>query len=167
MSAVDPDLAVSKFVPMGSFVEKSYAAPRFYSWLASGLAAFSLLLTAVGLFGLLSYQVSSRTREIGVRMAVGASRSQVASLVLRRGFLLTALGLAGGLALGAALGSPLLGFIAGALNVSPQEASAVLPSRTGALFTTALVMLLTALLACLLPARRAAGVQPTEALRAE
>ena len=104
---------------------------------------------------LLTAQVALATALLGV----GA--------VFRRGFLLTALGLAAGLVLNAALGGPLLGFIAGTLNVSPGEASAVLPSRTGAILTTTLVMSLTALLACLLPARRAAGVQPTEALRAE
>ncbi len=93
---LDADLAVSSFTPMQSFVEKSYAAPRFFSWLAGGFAAFGLLLTIVGLFGLLSYQVSSRTREIGVRMAVGASRSQIAGMVVRRGLLLITLGLLAG-----------------------------------------------------------------------
>lgn len=167
ISSLDPDVAVSKFVPMQSFVETSYAAPRFFSWLAGGFAGFSLLLTVIGLFGLLSYQVSSRTREIGVRMAVGASRVQIAGLILRRGLLLTGLGLAAGLLMSLALQTPLLGFVANTLQVSLDEARTVLAGRTVVLAFTALAMLLTAAAACLLPARRAAGIQPTEALRAE
>ena len=164
---LDPDVAVSKFIPMQGLVERSYAAPRFFSWLAGGFAAFSLLLTIIGLFGLLSYQVASRTREIGVRMAVGASRLQIAGLVVRRGFLLTAFGLLTGIVLGVVLQSSLLSFIASTLNVSLAEARSVLPGRVLPLLTTTLAMLLTAAAACLLPARRAAGVQPIEALRAE
>ena len=167
ITSIDPDVAVSKFVPMQSFVDESYAAPRFYSWLAGGFACFSLSLTVIGLFGLMSYQVASRTREIGVRMAVGARRGQVAGLVLLRGLRLTGTGLLLGLGLGIALQAPLLGFLAGALGVSPEEASSVLTSRLSALTLTSLLMLLAAAAACLFPARHAASVQPTEALRAE
>ena len=167
IATLDPEIAVSKFVPMQSFVDESYAAPRFYSWLAGGFAAFGLLLTVIGLFGLMSYQVASRTREIGVRMAVGARRGQVARLILRRGLLLTGAGLLLGLALGVTLQAPLLHFLAGALGVSQQEASTVLADRTSVFSLTSLLILLAATVACLLPARQAAGVQPTEALRAE
>ncbi len=167
VSSTDPDLAVSRFIPMQNLVEKSYAAPRFFSWLAGGFAAFSLLLTVVGLFGLLMYQVSARTQEIGVRMAVGAGRFQIAALVLRRGVLLTALGLAAGLLIGIALQSSLITFTASTMNVTLAEARSVLPGREGPLLATIAAMLLTAFAACLLPALRAASVNPTEALRTE
>ena len=167
ISALDPDLAVSKFVPMQSFVEESYAAPRFFSWLAGGFAGFSLLLTVIGLFGLLSYQVASRTREIGVRMAVGASRTQIAGLILRRGLLLTAVGLAMGLGIAAALRSQLLGFAATTMGVSQGQAAAVLTRQTPARTVTAGLLRRPAAGAGVVPALRAAGVEPTEALRAE
>ena len=167
VSAVDPDVAVSKFVPMQSFVEDSYAAPRFYSWLAGGFAAFSLLLTVVGLFGLLSYQVSARTREIGVRMALGASRGRIAGLIVGRGLVLTGVGLGCGLLFSVMLQRPLLQFVSSTLQVTLGEARSVLADRAAAFALTAVVLLLTAFLACLLPARRAAGVEPNEALRAE
>ncbi len=165
--AADPNLAVSRFIPMENLVEKSYAAPRFFSWLAGGFAAFSLLLTVVGLFGLLMYQVSARTQEIGVRMAVGAGRFQIAALVLRRGVWLTALGLAAGLLISLALQPSLMGFLASTMNVTLAEARSVLPGREGPMLATVAAMLLTASVACLLPALRAASVNPTEALRTE
>ncbi|GGG88467.1 ABC transporter permease [Edaphobacter dinghuensis] len=89
----DPEVPVGKFAKMQSFVDKEVAAPRFFSWMAGGFAGFALLLTMVGLFGLLSYQVGMRTREIGVRMAVGAGRGLILLLVLRRGITLTLIGL--------------------------------------------------------------------------
>ena len=167
ISVTDADLAISKAVEMQSFVDQSYAAPRFFSWLAGGFAGFGLLLTVIGLFGLLSYQVASRTREIGVRMAVGANRAQVALLIVRRGMFLTALGLVAGLGVSLLLQGALLRFVAGALAVTTVEAGTVFANPTRVLILTAFTMLLTAVLASLLPASRAARIEPTEALRAE
>ena len=81
----DPEVPVGKFAEMQSFVDETVAAPRFFAWMSGGFAGFALLLTAVGLFGLLSYQVGMRTREIGVRMAVGAGRGQILLMVRAAG----------------------------------------------------------------------------------
>lgn len=80
VASIDPDVPASKFAPMQSFIDRTVAAPRFFSWLSGAFATFALLLTVIGLFGLLTFQVASRTREIGVRMALGARRSQIMRL---------------------------------------------------------------------------------------
>jgi predicted permease len=132
----------------------SVSQPRFA---AVSLAVFALLavtLAAIGLYGVLSYNVSQRRRELGVRAALGASRGQIIALVVRQGLLVTAAGLALGVAGAAALTRLLERLLFG---VTPLD---------GAAFAGALaVLLLAALLACLAPAWRAAGVDPTEALR--
>jgi ABC-type antimicrobial peptide transport system permease subunit len=124
--------------------------------LFSVLGAVALLLAVSGLFGVIAYSVSQRTREIGIRMALGAHRGKVVGMVLRQGMTLagagTLIGLAAALAATRLLRSLLLG-------VSPLDPVT---------FTLVpLLLLIVALLACLLPARRAAQTDPMEALRCE
>jgi predicted permease len=166
VSDADPEMPVAKLTPMQEVIDDTVAAPRFFSWMAGGFAGFALLLTVVGLFGLLSYQVTQRTREIGVRLAVGSSRTGILLLILRRGLVLTAMGSAiGGVA---SLGVPKL--VASVLADSVYTGGGVgslLSSSVAALGLAAVAMLVAAMLASYLPARRAAAVEPMEALRAE
>ncbi len=167
VTAVDPEVPASKFAPMQSFIDHTVAAPRFFSWLAGAFALFALLLTAIGLFGLLSYQVGARTREIGVRMALGAQRSQILTLVLRTGLALTAIGLTLGIAGSFAIRRLIAGFLANATEVRTSDLTPLLASQTTSIALAAGAMLLAAIAASLIPARRAASVEPSTALRAE
>jgi ABC-type antimicrobial peptide transport system permease subunit len=119
-------------------------------------AAVALLLSLVGIYGVVSYSVSQRTREIGVRMALGAQPAAVRALFLRHGFLLTSAGLVVGMAAGGALTRLMSALLFG---ISPLD----LVTFT----TVAAVLGLAAVLACYLPAQRASGVNPIEALRSE
>ena len=119
----------------------------------------------IGLFALLSYQVASRTRELGVRMALGAQRYQVLFLVLKNGIALTAIGLALGITGSLALGSAITSVLSDAVGISPT--SSLLGGRTMSIAVSVTFMLIAAVLASLIPAQRAASVNPTEALRAE
>jgi hypothetical protein len=165
--SVDPDVPTAKFAPMQSFIDKDIAAPRFFSWLAGGFALFALLLTIVGLFGLLSYQVTSRTRELGVRMALGAQRHQILTLVLHSGLALTAIGLCLGIFSRFALRSILTHFLSDTIGSDATTTASLLGHQSVAVAIAALAMLLAATFASLIPAQRAAHLEPTEALRTE
>ncbi len=141
---------------LASRVSASVSQPRFAAATLASLAFLALALAATGLFGVLSYNVARRRREMGVRGALGADRGAIVALVLRQGLLVTAAGLVLGLGGAAALARLLASLLFG---VTPFDAVA---------FAAAPVVLLAvALVACLLPAWRAASVPPTEALRAE
>lgn len=163
----DPEIPVAKLTTMQSVIDRSVAAPRFFSYIAGEFALFALLLTMIGLFGLMSYQVTQRTREIGVRLAVGADRRQILLLILRRGLLLAALGVALGslasLAVPRLVGSVLADVVfTGGSGIESHLSS------SGLAFASAVAgMLVAAALASYLPARRAASVEPTKALRTE
>ena len=116
----------------------------------------ALLLAVVGLYGVRVYTVSRRTREIGLRMALGASSSDTQRMILREGLLVTAIGLGGGLMLALALGRVLAGFL---YDVRPVDAAV--------LSIAILLLAVVSLLACYLPARKAARVDPMIALRYE
>jgi putative ABC transport system permease protein len=153
---LDPGLAVFQAKPMTDVLEASVAGPRFSTMLLSTFAVVALVLAAVGLYGVISHAVSQRTREIGVRMALGASGAGVARMVVGRGLALAAAGVAAGLvaaALSVRLFTTLL-FGVGATNVATYAASGVL-------------LLAVAAIASWLPARRAMRVDPVVALRAE
>ncbi len=165
ISAVDPEVPASKFASMQSFIDHDVAAPRFFSWLAAAFALFALLLTLIGLFGLLSDQVASRTRELGVRMALGAQRYQVLLMILNSGLTLTSLGLVLGVAGSVALRSIVTSLLSDTVGIS--KTSSLLGHQAAAIAAAALAMCLAAVIACVIPAKRAASVNPTEALRTE
>jgi ABC-type antimicrobial peptide transport system permease subunit len=119
-----------------------------------GLAA--LVLAALGVYGVKSYLVSRRTREIGIRMAIGATSGDVVRLIVREGLLLTAVGLGLGFALSLAVSAVLGSWVYGVQGLDPVVLT-VAPA----------VLLAVALAACYLPARRAASIAPTMALRCE
>jgi ABC-type antimicrobial peptide transport system permease subunit len=141
---------------MSAYVEQSYWIVR---WEASALSMFgglSLLLAAVGLYGVISYHVTLRTREIGIRVALGAERRDVFRLVIRQGMTLTLIGVALGLVISAMLARLLADFLYG---ISPTDVITYA--------ATALIWIVVALAACYLPAFRASRVQPMVALRWE
>jgi predicted permease len=129
---------------------------RSSAWLVGGFACMALLLGVVGLYGVIAYSVSKRTREIGVRMALGARRGLVYSLILKEAGWLVAIGLVAGLVCSIATTNLMRQLLFG---VSSWDAST--------LAGVAIVLALSALLASYIPARRAASVNPVEALRAE
>ncbi len=155
---IDPGLAISHLGTMSQRIHDSPAAAlhRSSAWIVGGFAALALLLSVVGLYGVVAYSVSQRTREIGVRMALGAQRSAVYRLILREAGWLAITGIAAGLvcSLAATLLMRKLLFEVHAWDVPTLAA-------------VALTLGAAALLASFLPARRAASVNPTEALHAE
>jgi predicted permease len=167
VSDADADVPVAKIATMQAVIDHTIAGPAFFARIAGGFAGFALLLTVIGLFGLLSYQVTQRTREIGVRLALGAQRTQVVRIVLQRGLVLLLVGLViGGLASMAIpriVGSVLADYVYTGGGAITQ----VLSSTTAALATAALAMLAATLVASYLPARRASQIEPMEALRTE
>jgi predicted lysophospholipase L1 biosynthesis ABC-type transport system permease subunit len=148
--------AALEVATLESKLAASVAQPRFAAATLLCFALVALALAATGLYGVLSYNVSQRRRELGVRAALGASRGDLVRLVLRQGLAVTAAGLLLGVAGAAALSRLLERLLFG---VTPLDAVAF------ALAPAVLVPV--ALAACLLPARRAAGVEPSEALRSE
>jgi len=154
VQAIDRDALVGEPVPMETLVSASLGQRRFYMMLLGGFAALALILAAVGLYGVISYSVAQRTQEVGIRVALGASGSDVVAMVMRQGLRLAAVGLAIGLALALVLKSVLRGLLVGVSATDPAT-----------LAVTALVLLIVAVLASYVPARRAARVDPMVALR--
>jgi putative ABC transport system permease protein len=152
----DPDLPVYALATMNDVVAETLARPRLTAGLLGLFALLALLLAAVGIYGVVSYSVAGRTREIGVRLALGASRRAVLGMVVREGIRPVALGVALGLLLAWA-GTRLLDALL--FGVEPTD-----PLTFGVISG---LLVAVGLVASLLPARRATRVQPTEALRAE
>jgi putative ABC transport system permease protein len=142
--------------PLSDWVDRSYWQVR---WEVSMLGAFgglALLLAAIGLYGVIAWHVTLRTREIGIRMAIGAQPGDVLRMVLRQGLALTLLGISIGLAASVGLARAMARMLYGVSATDPPTYLAV-----------SLLWLAVAFAACYLPARRAAGVDPTVALRYE
>lgn len=153
---VAPDLALYDVRTLEEHLRMSVAIPRMAAMLLGIFGGLALVLSAVGLSGVIAFSVSQRTQEIGVRMALGADRGRVLRSVLGQGTRLATIGVVLGLA-GAALATPLLDSLL--VNVSPTDPLTFV--------TTAGLLLLVAVAAAWIPARRAAGLDPVEALRAE
>jgi len=156
LAGIDKNLPIADVLTMDEIVSTSIAQPRLEAILLGIFGALALLLAAVGIYGVMSYSVSQRTGEIGVRMALGADRSDVLALVCKQGLRLAAIGLALGLVL-ALLATRLMSTIL--FGVSPTD-----PLTYAAI---AILLALVALLACYVPARRATKVDPMVALRYE
>ncbi len=152
--ALDPEQPVSHMKTMERLISTSAAGPRFRTLLIGLFAGLAILLAAVGLYGVISYTIGQRTREIGIRMALGASPGNVLSLVVRQGMTLALGGLALGLCASWALTRLIKDFL---FNVSATD-----PATFAAI---AAMLACVALLACYLPARRAMKVDPMVALR--
>jgi predicted permease len=153
---VNPTQALFRVSTMQSVVENSLANQRLYAWLLGLFAATGTLLAAAGVYGVTAYLTALRTREFGIRMALGADGGAVVALVMSRGALVAALGLALGTAGAAALTRVLRTLLYG---VGPTD-----PATFG---FTAVLLAAVALLACLIPAMRAARVDPSITLRVE
>ena len=153
---LDPQQPLAQVSPMTDLMGKSMAQSRFNTLLLGSFAGIALLLAAIGIYGVISYSVLVRTREIGLRLALGADRQTVLQMVLRESMRLSLVGLGSGLVL--------------ALLLSRSMTSLIFGIRTtdlGVYLGIALILMVAAFMATVLPARRAAAVQPMEALRTE
>ena len=156
VQGVDPALSVANVRQMTDVVSGTVAEPRLSMLLVSGFAALALALAIVGIYGVIAYSVSQRTQEIGVRMALGANRGDVLSMMIREGVVLAAIGIAAGLA-AAVL----------AMRLMRDLLVGITPTDPIAYSAGAGLLLLLAIAASYLPARRATRVDPIVALRAE
>jgi predicted permease len=154
--SVDPDQPVWKIRSMRSLVDRDLAPQKFTMLLTGSFALLALLLAAVGVYGVMSYAVAQRTREIGIRMALGAARNQVVRMVLGRGARITMVAAAVGLIIAL-----------GAARLLRSQLFGVATNDLLTFVTVPVALAVVALLACYLPARRAAGVDPVIALRSE
>ena len=153
---VDSQLPVTRVETMSEMAASSFEARRFNMSLLTLFAGLALLLAAIGIYGVMSYAVTQRTQEIGIRMALGASAMDVLNLIIRNGMLLVILGVALGLAGAFALTRLMATLLFG---VTPTDALTI--------GVVSLVLIGVALLACFIPARRATRVDPLVALRYE
>jgi predicted permease len=156
VSAVDPSEPISQLRVLSGMVAASLAPRRFVVTMLAIFAALALLMAVIGLYGVTSYSVAQRTQEIGIRMALGARRSEILGMVIRQGMWLTGGGALAGLAAALAFSRLLRSQL---FQVSPFD-----PLTFG---LTALVLIAAELLACWIPAQRATRVDPMEALRHE
>jgi putative ABC transport system permease protein len=153
---IDRDALVGEPILFETLLASSLGQRRFYMLLLGAFAALALVLSAVGLYGVISYSVAQRTQEIGIRVAMGAARWQVLSMVMRDGLRLAVAGLAAGQVMAVMLNRTLKGLLVGVSTTDPFT-----------LFVTAAALLMVAIVACCVPAWRAAQMDPLEALRFE
>ena len=153
---IDADLPVFEITTMSNAVAESVAQPRFYAILLGSFAGIALVIAALGIYGVIAYTVSQRTRELGIRIALGAQRDRVLRLVIRQGLTLTLFGIVLGVIGAYALTRLITTLLYGVAPADPLTFAGVVA-----------VFLAVAVLASYLPARRAAGVDPIIAMRAE
>ena len=154
--ALDADQPLAAIRTMNEVVDRSLAARRFTLTLIGLFTAIALLLAAIGVYGVIAYNMSQRTRELGVRIALGAMPRDVVGLVVRDGLKLAVIGVAAGLAVAIALAPVLRSML---YAVTPRDPITFL--------SVALTVCAVALLASWLPARRASRIDPVESLRSD
>lgn len=153
---VNPENAITYIQPMDGIVDDALWQRRLWAYVLTSFAGLALVLVSVGVYGVMSHSVGQRTREIGIRMALGAERRDVLRSIVGQGLMMVLAGVGLGLAAALALGRLLSGLLYGMSGTDPVTLVAV-----------SVVLLIIAGLACGLPARRAVRVDPTIALRAE
>jgi putative ABC transport system permease protein len=154
IQSVDPGLPVFGVTSMDEILDASLASRRFSANLVAGFAGGALLLASIGIYGLLAYIVGQRSREIGIRMALGARREDILRMFLRKGVALAGMGIIAGVAFSASTSSMMASLLYG---VRPHDPAVFL--------IVPLLLLAVAALASYLPARRATKVNPIVALR--
>jgi predicted permease len=153
---LDPHLPLYNIKTLSAEIDESLIQERLVTWLSSAFGMLASLLTALGLYGVLTFSVTRRTREIGIRVALGAQRRDVFRLIMTRGVVLVSVGVLIGLGASIAFGRLIQSLLFG-----------VAPSSPLTLALVSLGLIAVALVACYLPARRATKVDPLEALRYE
>jgi putative ABC transport system permease protein len=156
IAELDPDLAVARVMTLDDVVADSVAQPRFYMMLLTAFAVVAILLASIGIYGVIAYLVGQRSREIGIRIALGASPSKVVRMVVREGVAMVAVGIGVG--------------IVGAIALTQLMRTLLFDTKSTDPMTYVLVTLVlaaVALLASSVPARRAANVDPALAMRTE
>jgi putative ABC transport system permease protein len=153
---IDPQLPVFATRTMDEAIAASIATHRSSATLVGGFSILALFLAALGLYGVLAYSATQRTREIGIRIALGSPRSGIYGLIVRRAMMMVGLGIVAGVALAIGCGPLIRHFVYG---VAPYDPATIIG--------VAALLVAIAILACLLPARRAALVDPIQALRTE
>jgi predicted permease len=154
IQSIDPGLPVFNVVSMDDILDRSLASRRFSADLVAGFAGLALLLASIGIYGLLAYTVGQRSREIGLRMALGARRDDILKLFLRKGVVLAGVGIIAGVVVSASTASVMASLLYG---VRPHDPTVFL--------IVPLLLFAVAVLASYLPARRATKVDPIVALR--
>jgi ABC-type antimicrobial peptide transport system permease subunit len=152
---IDPQQPVTRIETLEQVRTRALASPTLIATLLGLFALLALVITAAGIGGVLAFSVNQRTQEIGIRMALGASRGTVLKMVLRQGLTLVLLGLAGG-----TIGALFL------VHLMKEVLYGVSPTDPWTFLAVAIVLLSVAVIACVMPARRATMVNPIAALRA-
>ena len=153
---VDPGASLNQMGPLGSKISASVSEPRFTTLVLAAFSLLALALATTGLYGVLSYNVAQRRREIGVRAALGATRGDLMHMVLREGLAVVLIGLALG-----------VGVATFATRAMASVLFGVAPLDTVSFTIAPLLLVVVAFAACVAPAWRAAAIDPAEALRAE
>ena len=156
LKSLDPHLPLYNIKTLSTEIDESLVQERLVTWLCAAFGVLATLLTALGLYGVLTFSVARRTREIGIRVALGAQRGDVFRMVMMRGVILVAVGVAIGLATSFAFSRLLTALLFG---VTPNSVTTLAGVSAG--------LIAVALLACYIPARRATKVDPMVALRYE
>jgi ABC-type antimicrobial peptide transport system permease subunit len=152
----DPGLPIPNVITSESLIVRGTSTQRLNAWAAAGFGMLTLLLSAIGVYGVVAFTVASRTREIGLRMAMGATRQRVLTGVFWDGIRVALPGLVFGALIAIGAGASMGRFLLGVSPVDPVS-----------LAVAAAVLLAVVLLASLVPARRASAVDPIDALRCE
>ena len=154
--SINPQVPAPKVESVEAFIAQTIAKPRFTMSLLTAFTLLGLILAAVGLYGVMAYNVAQRTREIGIRMALGATQQRIANSVVRRGIMLAVVGAVIGV-VGAFYGTRLISTLL--YGVAPLDVASFA--------TGAVVLIVTAVVACVVPTKRALAVDPIRAIRAD